>query len=385
MTDKDTANTTDDVLDGISTLSKADEKIYYASQWQLIVWKFGRHKLALISLILLTMMYIIAFTPGFFAPYLKEERFKGYQMAKPSRVHIFDDGKLQPFIYDVELKMDQETFRMYYEENPEGDKYPIRFFVRGSEKYPLFIFFQSDMHLFGVDEGGPPIMLFGSDGLGRDLFSRIVYGATISMTIGLVGVTISFLLGVILGGLAGYVGGLFDAVVLVIIDLLQTIPQTPLWMTLSAAVPRDIPVAQRYFMMTLVLSLLSWTGLARVVRGRLLAMREEDFALAAKGAGASTFRIVTKHLIPGFTSHLIVSVTLAIPSMILGEVALGFLGLGMQKPAVSWGVLLQDAQNIVAVAHQPWLIIPAAAVILVILLFNFVGDGLRDSADPYVR
>ena len=230
----------------------------------------------------------------------------------------------------------------------------------------------------------PPLLLFGSDQVGRDVFTRTIYGAQISLTIGLVGVAISFVMGITLGGLAGYIGGLFDAVVLVVIDLLQTIPQLPLWMTLSAAVPREIPVVQRYFMMTLVLSFLGWTNLARVVRGRLLAMREEDFALAAKGAGASDWRIVMHHLIPGFTSHLIVTISINIPAMILGEVSLGFLGLGMQKPAISWGVLLQDSQNIVAIAHQPWMMIPALVVIVTVLLFNFVGDGLRDAADPYV-
>lgn len=374
-----------DEYDLLGQLSANDEKIYYASQWQLIVWRFGRHKLAVASTILLLIFYIMAFLPGFFAPYLKDERFKGYQISKPSTVHFFYEGELhRPFIYDMELKMNQETFRMYYEENKEGNIYPVKFFVRGEETYNLLIFFHSNLHLFGVEAGGPPIMLFGSDGLGRDVFSRVIYGATISMTIGLVGVTISFVLGITLGGIAGYIGGVGDAIIQTVIDLLQTIPQMPLWMTLSAAVPREIPVTQRYFMMTLVLSFLGWTRLARVVRGRLLAMREEDYALAAKGAGASTFRIVTRHLVPGFTSHLIVSITMSIPAMILGEVSLGFLGLGMQKPAVSWGVLLQDAQNIVSIAHQPWLMIPAAAVILVILLYNFVGDGLRDSADPYV-
>jgi len=374
----------EDALSDENALESKDEKIYYASQWQLIRWRFGRHRLAVISLFVLVFMYIMAFLPGFFAPYQKDERFKGYQISKPSTIHLFNDGKFQPFIYDMELKMNQETFRMYYEENPEGAIYPIQFFVRSTETYKLLGLFDSNLHLFGVPEEGPPLMLFGSDGLGRDVFSRVIYGSTISMTIGLVGIAISFVLGISLGGIAGYTGGLLDGVVQGTIDLLQTIPQMPLWMTLSAAIPRDIPVTQRYFAMTLVLSLLGWTGLARVVRGRLLAMREEDFALAAKGAGASDWRIVTRHLVPGFTSHLIVNITMSIPAMILGEVSLGFLGLGMQKPAVSWGVLLQDAQNIVAIAHQPWLLIPAGAVIITVLLYNFVGDGIRDSADPYV-
>jgi len=376
-------------LEVLEQITLKDEKVYYASQGQLIMWRFQRHKVAMVSLIILVFMYIMAAVPGFFSPFGKDQRFKGYSYVPITKIHLFKDGKLVgPFVYDMATTIDQQTFAKTFVEDTEGTIHKIGLFVRGTE-YTIVGNWKSDLHLFGVSgantgEEAAPLFLFGTDQVGRDVFSRTIYGSQISLTIGLVGVFMSFTIGITLGGLSGYIGGLFDAVILVVIDLLQTIPQLPLWMTLSAAVPREIPVVQRYFMMTVVLSLLGWTGLARVVRGRLLAMREEDFALAAKGAGASNWRIVMRHLIPGFSSHLIVSITINIPAMILGEVALGFLSLGMQKPAVSWGILLQDAQNIVAIAHQPWLMIPALVVIVTVLLFNFVGDGLRDAADPFV-
>lgn len=371
----------------VDQTTKKDEQIYYASQGKLILWRFQRHKLAMVSLIVLVIMYIMAAVPGFFAPYTADYRFKGFTFAAPSRIRWFAEGEgfVGPFVYGTETVIDLDTFQKTAVEDKEGPRYPLGLFVKG-DPYTIVGNITWDVHLFGLREYNPevPLFLFGSDQIGRDLFSRTVYGSQISLTIGLIGVFISFLIGISLGGLAGYVGGVFDAIILLVIDLLQTIPQLPLWMTLSAAVPREIPVPQRYFMLTLVLAFLGWTGLARVVRGRLLAMREEDYALAAKGAGASNWRIVMRHLIPGFTSHLIVTITISIPGMILGEVALGFLGLGMVKPAVSWGILLQDAQNITAIAHQPWLIIPAGVVIATVLLFNFVGDGLRDAADPFV-
>lgn len=371
----------------VDQITKKDEQIYYASQGKLILWRFQRHKLAVISLIILVIMYIMAMVPGFFAPYTADYRFKGFSYAAPSNIRWFAEGEgfVGPYVYGTKTEIDLETFRKEIVEDTEGARYHLGLFVQGAP-YKIAGNITATVHLFGLKEYNPevPVFLFGSDQIGRDLFSRTIWGSQISLTIGLVGVFIAFMIGISLGGLAGYVGGLFDAIVLLLIDLLQTIPQLPLWMVLSAAVPREIPVPQRYFMMTLVLSFLSWTGLARVVRGRLLAMREEDYALAAKGAGASNWRIVMRHLIPGFTSHLIVTITINIPGMILGEVALGFLGLGMIKPAVSWGILLQDAQNITSIAHQPWLMIPAAVVIVTVLLFNFVGDGLRDAADPFV-
>ena len=377
------------LMEELEQFTAKDEEIFYASQGQLIVWRFKRHKVALLSLIVLVIMYVIAAVPGFFAPYGADQRFKKYSYAPPSKIRWFAEGEgfVGPYIYQLTTELNLDTFEVTYAPDIEEGRYPLGLFVKGTEPYKVLGLFESNVHLIGVKdqtEGSPPLLLFGSDQIGRDVFSRTCYGAQISLTIGLVGVFMSFVMGIALGGLAGYVGGLFDAIILVIIDLLQTIPQLPLWMTLAAAVPREMPVVQRYFMMTVVLSFLGWTGLARVVRGRLLSMREEDFAMAAKGAGASNWRIVMHHLIPGFTSHLIVTITINIPAMILGEVSLGFLGLGMQKPALSWGVLLQDAQNIMAIANQPWMMIPAGVVIVTVLLFNFVGDGLRDAADPYV-
>jgi peptide/nickel transport system permease protein len=357
------------------------ERYYYATQWQLIWWRFRRHRLAVISTILLGALYIVAIFAGFFSPYLTSTRFDGYQQSPPVAVHFFHEGQLlRPFVYGREKTLDPDTFRFIFTDNEEVI-YPIEFFVHG-EPYKLLGIIRTDVHLFGTTEE-VPIFLFGGDRLGRDVFSRTLYGSRISLSIGLVGVFLSFLIGITLGGISGYLGGLVDEVVQRFIDFMISIPALPLWMALSAALPRDWPVIQTYFAITIILSIIGWGGLARTVRGKLLALREEDYALAAQAAGANDFRIISKHLLPGFTSHLIVSITLAIPGVILGETALSFIGLGMQPPAVSWGTLLQDAQNIVAIAHQPWLLIPALFVIGAVLLFNFVGDGIRDAADPY--
>jgi peptide/nickel transport system permease protein len=256
----------------------------------------------------------------------------------------------------------------------------VRFFVRGNS-YKVWNLFRTDVHLFGVENGY--IFLFGTDTLGMDLFSRTIYGARISMSIGLVGVFFTFLLGLIIGGISGYFGGVIDSTIQRSIDLLISIPTIPLWMALAAALPRDWPVVRTYFMITVILSVIGWGSLARVVRGKLLSLREEDFVMAARLAGATEGVIIARHLLPSFASYIIVSITLSIPSMILGETALSFLGLGMQPPAVSWGVLLKDAQNIVAIAHHPWQLIPCLFVIVTVLMFNFIGDGLRDAADPY--
>ena len=360
-----------------------DERFYYASQGELIRWRFSRHKLAVFSLVMLIILYILAIFAEFFAPYTVDTRFDGFQQAPPSKVHWFKPGGgFGPYVFHVSRELDPETFRFIFTEDT-SQLYPVKFFVQG-ERYKFWGLFYTDWHLFGLDSE-QPLLLFGADKIGRDVLSRTLYGARISLSIGLVGVFLSFTLGIILGGISGYMGGLVDDVLQRIIDFLLAIPGLPLWMTLAAALPRDMPTLQMYFMITVMLSILGWTGLARVVRGKLLQLREEDYALAARGAGVSDMRIITKHLLPGFTSHLIVSITFSVPGMILSETALSFIGVGIQPPAVSWGTLLQDAQNLTAVAQQTWLLIPALWVIAAVLLFNFVGDGLRDAADPYSR
>lgn len=364
-------------------LDVKSERYYYAKQWQLIWWRFRRHRLAMISLILLTVLYLIAIFPEFSAPYDAQTRFEKFQQSPPTRVHFFDEnGTFQrPFIYPLKRELDQKTFKYTYTADT-SQPYPIFFFVEG-DPYKLWGRWKGNLHLFGTGVDGPPLVLFGTDELGRDILSRTFYGARISLSIGFVGVLLSFFIGVLLGGISGYFGGIIDEIIQRIIDFLLSIPALPFWMALAAALPRDWSATQTYFAITVILSIIGWSGLARVVRGKLLALREEDYSLAAQAAGASQPRIIFRHLLPGFTSHLIVSLTLAIPGSILGETSLSFLGLGMQPPAVSWGVLLRDAQDMVVVAQQPWRLIPGLFVIVAVLLFNFIGDGLRDAADPY--
>lgn len=368
---------------GISGDHQEEEKLYQASQAQLIWRKFKQHKLAVIGAFILIIMYLIAIFCEFVAPYGKLTRFEGSEYAPPTKIHILDEsGRLRfPFVYDIMRERNPETYRYEFREDTEK-RYTIKIFVKG-ESYKMWGLFDSQLHLFGTGDEDVQVFLFGADGIGRDLFSRTIYGAQISLSIGLVGVFVTFILGLFIGGLSGFFGGAIDEIIQRTIDLLISIPKIPFWMVLSAALPRDWSVPQTYFAITILLSILGWAGLARVVRGKLLSLREEDFAMAAKVAGASNVYIITRHLIPSFMSHIIVSITVAIPAMILGETALSFLGLGMKPPAVSWGVLLQDAQKIVEVAHHPWLLIPCLFVILTVLMFNFMGDGLRDAADPY--
>jgi peptide/nickel transport system permease protein len=363
--------------------SEKEEKFYLASQSQLIWWKFRRHRLAMIALPLLIFLYLLAIFADFFAPYNPETRFSAYLNVPPTKIHFFskEDGFHHPFIYNLKRELEPKSFQFTFTED-RTKRYPIRFFVRG-ESYKLLGLFPTNIHFFGTE--GIPVFLFGTDKLGRCLFSRTIYGARISLSIGLVGVFLSFILGVILGGISGYFGGIVDEIVQRTIDFLMSIPGIPLWMALSASLPRNWSVVKTYFAITIILSLVGWCGLARVVRGKLLALREEDFVMAARLVGASEWRIITRHLLPSFASHLIVSITLSIPSMILGETALSFLGLGMRPPAISWGVLLQDAQEVIVVAQRPWQLLPAFFVIITVLLFNFLGDGLRDAVDPYAR
>ncbi len=360
-----------------------EEKLYVASQWRLIWWRFKRHKLAMASAVVLAIFYIVAIFCEFIAPYEPFERDLNYVQAPPQKIHFVDEKDkfhLFPFTYQTKQTLNPETWDWESVEE-KSQMYPIRLFVHGS-KYKFWNLFYSDLHLFGVEKGGN-IHLLGTDRLGRDMLSRIIYGSRISLSIGLIGVAFSFILGIIFGGIAGYYGGVIDNVIQRIIETLISIPGLPLWMALSASLPATWPALRVYFGMTVIMSVLGWTGLARVVRGKFLSLREEDFVVAARLCGTSEGKIIFKHLLPSFMSHIIVSLTLAVPGMILGETTLSFLGIGLRPPIVSWGVLLNGAQNVQAVAMAPWLLFPALFVVIAVLAFNFLGDGLRDAADPY--
>ena len=360
-----------------------EERIYVATQWQLMWYRFRRHKLAVIGTLVAMALYLMALFADFLAPYGKLDRFSQHIYAPPQSIRFFAEGRLRaPFTYALIPKPDPITFRRIFEVD-KTTRYPLRFFVRGVE-YKFLGLIKSDLHLFGVDQGGT-IFLLGTDLLGRDVFSRVLAGSVISLSIGLVGVFSSFILGCLLGGISGLYGGMADIIIQRIIEFLTSIPTIPLWMALSAAVPKNWSAIQVYFAITIILSLRGWCSIARVVRGKLLQVKEEDFVMAARLSGARDWRILTRHLLPATVSYLIVEMTLAVPQMILGETSLSFLGLGLRPPVVSWGVLLQLAQNVRTVSMNPWLLTPAAWVILTVMAFNFMGDGLRDAADPYHR
>ncbi len=364
---------------------KREEEFYRAGQWQLVWWKFRRHKLAQLAMVVLGVFYFIALFAEFLSPHAPSHRYKEFTASPPAKIHLFDQqGRLRwPFIYGILRERDPVTRRPVYKEDYAAI-YPIRLFVRGDE-YELWGLFKGDLHLLGTGNNErAPLFILGSDNLGRDVLSRIFHGARVSLTVGLIGVALSFFLGLILGGIAGYFGGVVDEVIMRVIDVLVSLPTIPLWMSLAAALPQDWPQLRVYFYITIILSVLGWTTLARTVRGKMLSLREEDYIMAAKLDGESEWRIITNYMLPGFASYIIVSLTISIPGMILGETALSFLGIGLREPTISWGVMLQDAQNLQTISQLPWLLWPVAFVVTAVLMFNFLGDGLRDAADPYV-
>lgn len=365
-----------------------EDRVFVASQWQLMWWRFRKHRLAMVGSAVIALFYLVAIFCEFLSPYDPNAFERRYTFVPPQPIHWMRDGRIQrPYIYGLARTRDAATYAITYAPDPDVIL-PIYFFVEG-DPYKLWGLFDSNLHLFGLhpeaDSDGLRIHLLGTDRLGRDMFSRVLYGARVSLSIGLIGVFLSFVIGILMGGISGYFGGVPDLIIQRLIEFLRSIPTIPLWMGLSAALPREWSSMQRYFAIVVLLSLIGWTGLARVVRGRFLAVREEDYVMAARLTNAGELRIILRHMLPSFFSYIIASLTLAIPGMILGETSLSFLGLGLRPPTISWGVLLQEAQNLQTVALAPWLLIPAIFVVVAILSFNFMGDGLRDAADPYSR
>jgi peptide/nickel transport system permease protein len=362
-------------------LRPEQERFYLASQWRLMLWKLARHRVAVISGVVLLVMYGSTLISEILAPYELHTRNTEFIFAPPQDVRWFRDGSLVgPYTHGLTKSLNMETLKREYSED-KSRVYPVRFFCAG-DPYRFWGAFDASFHIVCPSEGGT-LFLLGTDRLGRDVLSRVIYGTRISLTIGLLGIALSFSLGLVFGGIAGYFGGRVDNLIQRVIEVIRSFPELPLWMSLSALLPVTWSPLFVYFGITMILALLDWTNLARAVRSKLLALREEDFCTAARLMGARPQRIIARHLLPGFMSHLIAAATLSIPGMILGETALSFLGIGLRPPITSWGVLLNEAQNVNVVALYPWLMAPVVPVIIVILAFNFFGDGLRDAADPY--
>jgi len=362
-------------------LTAEQERFYLASQWRLMLWKLARHRLAVAAGIVLLIMYGSTLVSEVIAPYQLHTRNTDFIYAPPQDVHWFHEGRwVGPFTYGLVKTLNMDTLRREYADDTSRI-YPVRFLCSG-DSYRFWGLFDASFHIVCAGEGGT-LFLAGTDRLGRDVLSRVIYGTRISLTIGLLGIALSFGLGLVFGGIAGYYGGWVDNLIQRVIEVIRSFPELPLWMALSAVLPVTWSPIFVYFGITMILAALDWTNLARAVRSKLLALREEDFTTAARLMGARPRRIIARHLLPGFMSHLIAAATLSIPGMILGETALSFLGIGLRPPITSWGVLLNEAQNINVVALYPWLMAPVFPVVIVILAFNFFGDGLRDAADPY--
>ncbi|TCU28998.1 peptide/nickel transport system permease protein [Rhizobium azibense] len=368
----------------IAVTNLAPDRAAVASQWQLIWWAFRRHRLAMISLVVTFLMYAVAVIPGFFTindPNLQNARATFHP---PQRLHLVDTGdgiSIGLHYYPLKLTRDPQTLAAIYKED-RTKRIDVQFFGRGYE-YSVLGLFSTDIHLLASSEKTSPLLLFGADRLGRDVFSRTVQGSQISLSIGLVGVFFSLMLGVVLGGISGYYGGRIDFFMQRLIDFVLSLPTIPIWLAMAAALPQGWPATLQYMMITIILSLTGWAQLARVVRGRFLSLRTEEFVAAARLDGVRERRIIFRHMLPSFASHVIASITLAVPAMILAETSLSFLGLGLQPPTISWGVLLREAQNIRSIATAPWLFMPGVAVVVAVMALNLLGDGLRDAADPY--
>jgi peptide/nickel transport system permease protein len=362
-------------------IDETETRSFVASQWQLMWWRFRKHKLAIAGGIVTLVIYGIVVIAEFLAPFPPDQVNTKATYAPPQTLILIDENGFDPHVYGYTVEVDPVALRRTFVVDPTVTV-PVRLFTHGYS-YKLFGIFETDLHLIGPANPDDVMYLMGADRLGRDVLSRMIYGTRVSMTIGLVGVTISLILGIILGGISGYYGGVLDNIIQRVIEFIRSMPTIPLWLGLAAALPTEWGPLQIYFAITILLSFIGWTGLARVVRGRFLALREEDFVMAARLDGASQRKIMFQHMLPAFYSHIIASITLAIPGMILAETALSFLGLGLRPPVVSWGVLLQEAQNVRSVATAPWLLSPAVAVVIAVLALNFLGDGLRDAADPY--